>query len=135
MNEPRSAKLGRRSRVVLLVLAMAAIFAALSIMYMAFQVFVEANVEETSRRHIARLAIIAGALLVFALFCVGALILRYFAYGRLSRRALQEPTDYVNAWDLAGQRAAVPDEDELESMMGDDDDPDDWDDPPDESDR
>jgi hypothetical protein len=133
--ESKYAKLGRRSRVILLALAMAAIFTALSIMYMAFQAFVEADVEEASRRHIARLAIIAGALLVFALFCVGALILRYLAYGRLSRPISGEPTDYVNAWDLAGQRAAVPGEDELESMMGDDEDPDDRDDPPDESDR
>jgi len=123
VNESEPATLSRRSRIILLGLAMAAIAVALAVMYMAFQAFVDADVEEATRRYIAGLALIAGALLVFALFCVGALILRYLAYGLVLRRTLRKPTDYVNAWDLAGQRAAVPDEDELESMMGDDDEP------------
>jgi len=113
----------RRSRLILLGLSMAAICVALGVMYLAFKAFVEADVAEATRRYVAGLALIAGALLVFALFCVGILLLRYLAYGLLIRRSPGEPTRYVSAWDIAGRRASVPDEDELEDMMGDDDEP------------
>jgi hypothetical protein len=53
---------------------------------------------------------VAGVLLIFALFCIGLLVIRYLSYRLQLERGKHEPTVYVDAWRLAGERFRLPEE-------------------------
>ena len=71
------------------------------------------------KRYLAVLAVVAGVLLVFGLFCTGLLVTRYM-FGRIrSTQGRHPPTEYVNAWKIAGERLTLPDQDDDDPMRGD----------------
>ena len=102
--------------MILLGLSLLSMAAALVVIYLAFAKLLQSNLHEDTRRHVAALALVAGGLIVFALFCVGGLLLRLVAQALLRRRT-SGATPYVNAWEIAGHRRAVPDEEELGELV------------------
>jgi len=109
-------RLRRRNRMILLALSLLSMAAALVMIYLAFLVLDPMSLREETRRHIMALALVAGGLIIFALFCVGVLLLRLVAQ-HLLRRRTADRTVYVNAWEEAGRRRAVPDEEELDELV------------------
>ena len=101
----------RLTSLVLAVVSLLSIAGAMGVMVAVFQGIGAIESDPAARRYLAALAVVAGVLLIFALFCTSLLITRYM-FGRLnSMRGRHPPTDYVDAWKIAGQRLEVPDED------------------------
>ncbi len=73
---------------------------------------------------------VAGVLLILVLGALAALIIRYISLRATLRRRRQEPTEVVDAWKLAGQRAEVPEDLDPTEPPKDWKDPDDWPDRP-----
>lgn len=114
--------------MILLGLSLVSMVAALVAVYLAFSILLQSSLQEETRRNVAALALVAGGLIVFALFCVGVLLLRLVARVLIRRRTAAR-TFYVNAWEEAGRRRAVPDEAELDDLViGSEDNPPDRDD-------
>jgi len=61
-----------------------------------------------AQRVLARLAWLSAAILALALLLLLWAVMRYFA--RRIPRSARRPTDYVDAWTVAGQRFQVPDD-------------------------
>lgn len=102
--------------MILLALSLLSMAGALVAIYLAVVKLVPPNLEEEARRDVTALTLIAGGLIVFALFCVGVLLLRVVAQYLLRRRT-SSSTPYINAWEIAGRRRAVPDENELGELV------------------
>lgn len=95
----------------MLVLALLAGASALATLFMAFQQAQAIAGNEALRRYLAGLLVLCGGLLIFSIFCLGALAIR-MASLPLPRSTDPEPTQYTDAWKIAGQRMPVPDEDD-----------------------
>jgi len=102
--------------MILLALSLLSMAAALVAIYLAFLILDQSSLQEETRRRFAALTLIAGGLIIFALFCVGVLLLRLVAQYLLRRRT-DGQTVYINAWEEAGRRRAVPDEEELGDLV------------------
>ena len=63
------------------------------------------------RQYFGLLAMIAGLLLIFMLFCLALLSVRFFSFppGRSGRNT--PGTEYVDAWKLAGERFELAEQD------------------------
>ncbi len=117
-----------RGKIVLIALSLAAISGALVVIYYAYMAFVESGAAPGIRRYMAGLAVVVVSLLLLALFCMGVLLIRYLAHRVLLKRTPSCPTEYTDAWKLAGERLQVPEDDEDDPFADDDDDDDDSDD-------
>lgn len=60
------------------------------------------------RRFFSTMAVVIGALLVFSVFCTAVVVIRYFGRRIRMLQNRHAPTEYVDAWKLAGQRLQTP---------------------------
>jgi len=100
----------RNTSFVILSLALAGIAAAMGVLLATFQRGRETVAEEAMRRYLAGMAVVSGVLLIFALFCIGLLVIRYLTFRVQLERSRHAPTEYVDVWRLAGQRFRLPEE-------------------------
>jgi uncharacterized membrane protein len=116
----------RRANLVLLIVSLSAIVAGLTTLLVGLW-HAEQVVPPARRAYLAGMAVLTTVLLIVALFCLVMLVVRLLIF-RLENRPKGRPTEYVNAWDLAGQRTEVPDYDEVDVQSPDDPDrpDDDW---------
>ncbi len=98
----------------MMVAALAAIGGAMILLLLAFRTAEQIIPGQETRRHLLALAIAVGALLLLALFCVGLLLIRFLVFRLKVPHATAGPTEYVNAWELAGRRLELPTEEEEE---------------------
>ena len=101
----------RTTSMVLAVASLLLMAGAMAVLVAVFQGIGALESDPAAKRSVAVLAVVAGVLLIFALFCTLLLVMRYL-FGRLhSMQGRHAPTEYVDAWKIAGQRLEVPEED------------------------
>lgn len=54
------------------------------------------------------MAVVVAALLVFSIFCTAVVVIRYFSHRMRKLQNRHLPTEYVDAWKIAGQRLQAP---------------------------
>ena len=85
---------------------------AVGILFATFQAVGGFVTGQDVRRYLLAMALVAGGLLVFAWFCIGVLLIRYLSFRMSLRRGFSKPTEYVDAWKIAGERLQVPDDED-----------------------
>jgi len=99
----------------MLMTALAAIGGAMVLLFIAFRTAEGTELNTETRRILLALAVATAALLVLALFCVGLLLIRFLVFRLKAPPAASGPTEYVNAWEEAGKRLKLPDEEDDEA--------------------
>ncbi len=103
----------RTSRLLTLSVSVVALIGA-AWMLLAAAAAVTPETPPSARQYLLALAVTAGMLLALTIFCLGLLIIRYLAFRTPRPTGKRRPTEYVDAWKLAGERMEVPDEDDDE---------------------
>ena len=102
----------RTAHYIILLAAVGSLAGATWALFVMFQSLGEATPDPTKRRYLYGMAVIAAIILLFALFCVGLLIIRYFSYRLRACQGRHGRTEYVDAWRAAGERLSIPQADE-----------------------
>lgn len=103
----------RRGNLLLFIVGMSAIVVGLGVLLAGLYRAAQMGEGGQRDRYILALFITTGVLLVLAIFTAGLAVIRWMLHPmRPGRR--EEPTPYVDAWAEAGQRAAVPGDEERE---------------------
>ncbi|NQU76985.1 MAG: polysulfide reductase NrfD [Planctomycetes bacterium] len=113
------ARFWRLTSLVVLAMALAAFSGAIAVLLVAAQSY-DRLADETHRQNMLHMQVLIATLLLIALFCIATLIIRYMSHCLQRRLGRHGPTEYVDAWKLAGQRLQVPPRDEDQAQ-------DDWD--------
>ena len=91
-------------------LAMGAMAGAIFVLHWSYGIAEQAIDDEAKKHYLAGLSVITGVLIIFAAFCLGLVMIRYFVHRMKMLQGQSEPTEYVDAWKIAGQRFTLPEE-------------------------
>lgn len=103
----------RRGNLLLFIVGLSAVVVGLGVLLWGLYRAAQMGEGGQRDRYVLALFIITGVLLVLVIFMAGLAAIRWMLHPvRPGRRA--EPTPYVDAWAEAGQRAAVPGDEDRE---------------------
>jgi hypothetical protein len=94
--------------LVAMVMAMAYILIFLRTVQTSFRMFGSIPLTEPFKAFLIKMAVVVGALFIFSIFCTAALVIRYFGHRMRLLQSRHEPTEYVDAWRIAGERLETP---------------------------
>lgn len=113
MVDPDRPRYWRLASYTILGISACALIGALLMFLRVLRMVNRSVADPQARQVIGILSLMAGMLLIFAIFCLGLLLIRYASF-RAIRRFKRTQTPFVNAWEIAGQRFKLTDENDPE---------------------